>query len=148
MIEQNYYGWPGQALNLEPDTDVIDLSGILRYASYPDMEERKPRKYPFTDVGVDDNENLFIDVALPGFTKDDIEIERIGEKLHIRGAANFAEEIVEEYFEQNIVQDDFERIIVIDDKYQAGSVVASMADGLLTIMIEPQATVSAKIEIK
>ena len=110
--------------------------------------EKRPRKYPLTDIGLDAQDNLFVDVALPGFKREDVEIERIDDRLIIKGTNNFAEEIIEEYFEQNIIQDDFERVIVLDEKYQTGDVTAQMEHGLLTVMIAPKEKIVTKIEIK
>lgn len=126
-----------------------DLENLKNLLATPKVDtSKKPRKYPLTDIGVDSKDNLFIDVALPGFDKDDIGIERVDDRLHIKGVNNFAEEVIEEYFQQSIIQDDFERIIVIEEKYQTGDITAQMDKGMLTVMIAPKEKEVTKVEIK
>lgn len=126
------------------------LQELKYFSELPQVAEegKKPRKYPLTDIGMDSKENLFIDVALPGFDRDDIEIKRVDNRLYIKGVNNFAEEVIEEYYAQNIIQDDFERVIVIDDKYVTGDITASMDKGMLTVMISPKEKEVTTVEIK
>ncbi len=121
---------------------------ILNTIEKNSQNTKRPRKYPFTDIGVDANDNLFIDMALPGFKREDLEINRVDDKLHVKGVNNFTEEIIEEYYEQNILQDDFERIIHLDEKYQTGDITATIEDGMLTVMIVPKEKITTKVEIK
>lgn len=92
--------------------------------------------YPSTDIITKDN-NLIIDIAIPGFERDNIDIEIIGNELIISGE-NLEEIEVKEYHQKQINRKQFERIIVLRKEYASGDVSAKLENGILSVTIKPK----------
>ena len=105
------------------------------------------KRYPLTDISMDKNKVVYIELAVAGFSKEDIDLEIKGNKLHIKGT-NSREELDLEYVQRHISNQDFERVIALDDKYLSGKFDAELNDGILTIMIEPVEPEKIKISLK
>jgi len=109
--------------------------------------QSKIARYPLTNIGTDEKDNLFIEVAVAGFKKEEISIERKGNELHICG--EFLQEDLEiNYYQKHISQEPFKRVIVLHEKYVNGEINASVEDGILTIMVQPKEEEKSFIEIK
>jgi HSP20 family molecular chaperone IbpA len=109
----------------------------------------KVRRYPLTNLGVDDKDNLVIEVAIAGFGPDDIEISTSGNELIIEGSV-VTEDVEKgtEYFQKHISSEDFKRIIRLSDEYIGGNIDASYKNGILTIVVEKNEPEKKLIEIK
>lgn len=92
--------------------------------------------YPSTDIITKDN-NLIIDIAIPGFERDNIDIEIIGNELIISGE-NLEEIEDKEYHQKQINRKQFERIIVLRKEYANGDVSAKLENGILSVTIKPK----------
>lgn len=94
-------------------------------------------RYPLTNIGFDADEVLYIDVAIAGFSKDEIQIEQKENKLYITGRKLTGSNEVT-YIQEHISKNDFERVIVLSENYVDGTITANVSNGLLIIQIEPE----------
>lgn len=111
----------------------------------PDMP--KVHRYPLTNLGIDKDDNLIFEIAIAGFTRDEIKIEQYGNKIIVKGSKREQNNDIK-YFQQHISASDFERIIVLHDKYVDGEITANMENGILTLKIKPSDKNYKLIEIK
>ena len=107
----------------------------------------KVHRYPLTNLGIDKDDNLIIEIAIAGFTRDEIKIEQHGNKIIVKGSKREQNNDIK-YFQQRISTSDFERIIVLHDKYVDGEITANMENGILTLKIKPSNKNYKLIEIK
>jgi HSP20 family molecular chaperone IbpA len=107
----------------------------------------KISRYPLTNIGTDSDNVLYIEVAIAGFSKEDIDLEMNGNYLHIIGTAKKQDNKVN-YYQQYISSKDFERILSLDEKYVEGDLSATIEDGILKITIQPKEPRKKLIEIK
>lgn len=107
----------------------------------------KVKRYPLTDIGTDENDNLIINVAIAGFDKDDIDIEIQGNELHISGTVEEPTTDVK-YVQKHISNNDFERILVLHENYIGGDIEAKVEKGILTIKIQSKEPARKLIEIQ
>lgn len=108
--------------------------------------EGKVARYPLTNLGYDENKVLYIEVAVAGFGKDDIELEQKGNQLHISGKMPEVDENVT-YIQQHISASDFERIVVLHENYVGGDIQANVINGVLTITVRPKEQAKRLISI-
>lgn len=121
-----------------------DLDWFLRPMSGSD----KVARYPLTNIGIDSDETLHIEVAVAGFDKDDIEIELKGNYLIITGNIIIPEEKEDiRYIQEHISANTFSRRIVLNDVYLGGEIRANVSNGILTITIDPKEPVRKLIAI-
>jgi HSP20 family molecular chaperone IbpA len=103
-------------------------------------EPKEAPRYPLTNLSTDADENLYIEIATAGFSKEMLEIELIeGFGLHVNGIW-VPEDLDEDYtyHQKHISQRDFVRKIALDEVYLDGEIHSSYNDGMLTIMILPK----------
>lgn len=112
--------------NIKTSSELEDLKKIFNRDAH----------YPSTDIITKDN-NLIIDIAIPGFERDNIDIEIIGNELIISGE-NLEEIEDKEYHQKQINRKQFERIIVLRKEYASGDVSAKLENGILTVTIKPK----------
>lgn len=106
-------------------------------------------RYPLTNIGYDDNHVLYIELAVAGFSKEDISIDLTGDILTITGVKSDSEELVDiNWKEKNISSKDFERKIRLGDSYLGSEINASMEDGILSIIIPSTTPDKTVITIK
>jgi molecular chaperone IbpA len=96
------------------------------------------------------SENMYgIELAVAGFTQQDIDIECDAKTLYIRGKNNTADSVAKkEYVHRGISQKKFIRTFRLAEHIQVSS--AELTDGILTIMLElviPENLKPRKIEI-
>ena len=102
-------------------------------------------RYPLTNIGYDSEDTLHIQLALAGFSKDDISIDLKGDILTITGEQSTAYEGIT-WMHHNVSTKNFERRISLGENYIGSQVQAKMVDGVLNITIkstEPDKTVIA-----
>ena len=112
--------------NIKTSSELEDLKKIFNRDAH----------YPSTDIITKDN-NLIIDIAIPGFERDNIDIEIIGNELIISGE-NLEEIEDKEYHQKQINRKQFERIIVLRKDYASGDVSAKLENGILSVTIKPK----------
>ena len=111
-----------------------------------EMAARKESNYPAYNIAKDDEENYRIEVALAGFSKDDISIET--EKGMLKIEANKTEER-SNYIHQGIAQRGFSKLFRLAEHMKVDD--ACFNDGILTIALRrqiPEADRPQKIAIK
>ena len=92
--------------------------------------------YPKDNLMRTDN-TVIIELALAGFTKDDIEIERDGASLVVKGSKGFTEDDEEvTYVRRNIAYRSFTKSYTVGTEYQ--DIRARFKDGILSIHLEKQ----------
>ena len=112
--------------NIKTSSELEDLKKIFNRDAH----------YPSTDIITKDN-NLIIDIAIPGFERDNIDIDIIGNELIISGE-NLEEIEDKEYHQKQINRKQFERIIVLRKEYASGDVSAKLENGILSVTIKPK----------
>lgn len=118
----------------------------MNYDQFRDLDwffrpqgQKQVARYPLTNLGVDEDNTLYIEVAVAGFSKEDVELELKGNQLHIIGSKD--EEIIEKeinYIQKHISSNDFERIITLHENYVGGDISASVKEGILSIKVKPK----------
>lgn len=113
------------------------------------MQGEKIPRYPLTNIGYDDEDNLFIEIAVAGFNKNDIKINLRGNEIHIIGEKKDTNESnIRKYLQQHISTNNFERIIVLHELYVNGDIDAEFQNGILTIIVKPKESAKKEIKIK
>lgn len=107
----------------------------------------KVARYPLTDMGIDKDDILHIDIAVAGFTQDDITITQVGNQLHVNGKSSNEKPDIQ-YIQKHISINDFSRILVLHENYVGGDVSASMKNGILKITVKPKAEMTKNISIE
>jgi molecular chaperone IbpA len=90
-----------------------------------------------------------IEVAVAGFTKDEISVEVDQDQLTIRGIKDRPEEAEVEYLHRGLAARDFEQVFTLAEYMEIRG--AEVKDGMLKIAIEriiPDALLPRKIEVK
>jgi HSP20 family protein len=101
---------------------------------------------PEINIEKDKYDVLFIDVAVPGYDKENINVEIKGNSLYISGKAAKSKD--RHVIAKNIFSDDFERSILLDENYASGEIDAIIENGILRIVVRPKKPFSNKINIK
>lgn len=102
---------------------------------------------PYNTRKVDDN-RFVVELALSGFSKDEIDITVEDNKLIIRGSVNKEEVNQSEFLYKGIATRNFTRMFMLDDYLEVKG--ADLTDGLLKVYIEriiPPEKLPKKIEI-
>ena len=103
--------------------------------------------YPKDNIIRTDN-TVIIELALAGFTKDDIEIERDGASLVVKGSKGFAEDDEDvTYVRRTIADRSFTKRYTVGTEY--ADIRARFKDGILSINLEkePEKETKKLIEI-
>jgi HSP20 family molecular chaperone IbpA len=130
------------------DTIARRLSDVQGFHNlfFPGVE--KVNRYPLTNISIDDEQVIHIEVACAGFTRSEISLEMEGNVLNIIGSKPDNERTNVKYLQKHISSDDFVREISFHDRYVGGDVDASLANGLLYITIKPNGKMKSTIQIK
>lgn len=107
----------------------------------------KVERYPLTDLSVGEDDILHIDIAIAGFSKDQITIEQSSNKIIVKGSKP-ADESKRKYIQQCISTNDFSRVLILHENYVDGEVSAEFENGILQIEVKPKKQVTNKIKIK
>ena len=114
-----------------------------------DSSRTKPNRYPLTNLYIDDNEDVIVEIAAAGFDKDNIDIELIGDTLIISGKYEESEEDrSRDYIQKHISTSSFERKIRLHKDYLNGDIEAEFKNGLLKVIIKKKEQPRKLIEIK
>ncbi|MCD6309137.1 MAG: Hsp20/alpha crystallin family protein [Candidatus Eremiobacteraeota bacterium] len=147
-IRSSYWGWnpviAQEALRLAMGEMLSELFGL-------DSEEESPALWhPLADI-YEHGKNLVIEVALPGISKDQLEIHATSDLLVIKGSADQPEKKAK-YFLAEIPRGEFTRILALPHKVIPEKIRARIRQGLLTVRLpileKKQAEKSYKIRIE
>lgn len=111
------------------------------------FEGSKVARYPLTNLGIEENGNLLIEIAIAGFNKENVNIELKGNQLHVVGSNEPKENETVSYIQKHISSTSFERIIVLHEKYVGGDISAKITDGILSIEVIPKEQLKRFIKI-
>jgi molecular chaperone IbpA len=114
---------------------------------HDDMTQNIPNYPPYNIKKVEDNKYV-IEVAVAGFSKSEIEIEFVDDKLIVRGNANEDDNSFD-WLYKGIATRNFTRTFALDDKIEIKD--ASLVNGMLKIALEkiiPEHKKPKKIEVK
>lgn len=103
---------------------------------------RRGRRLPGPAINVMENENEFIlELASPGFCKEDYVLQVEDNTLTITGKGNESEEeVARNYNRREFSTSSFERSFLLPDYVKSDEIAASCADGILTIHIPKHET--------
>jgi len=109
----------------------------------------KTTRYPLTNLFIDENENVVVEIAAAGFDKDNIDIELVGDTLVIIGKyEETQEEKSRDYIQKHISSSSFERKIRLHKDYLNGDIEAEFKNGLLRVIVKKKEQPRKLIEIK
>lgn len=92
-------------------------------------------KYPVSNLSVDSDGSIFLEIAVSGFSKDDIEIKQEGSYLVIEGKKKESKAKDRKYIYHDISKKDFVRKYEVNEKLNVSELKANLDNGILTIEI-------------
>jgi molecular chaperone IbpA len=98
------------------------------------MFESVNTNYPRYNVVRTDEESVSVEVAVPGFTKEEVKVEQDGNKLQIKAKAIDWLQEGESYLHKGFSSKGFDRQFILGEFMEVDSV--RLKDGILTINIE------------
>ena len=102
--------------------------------------------YPRYNI-IESKGNYRIEIALPGWSKDELEVVADGEELHVKGKKEHKLDDGERFVHQGLSLKSFERSFILNSELQVEEV--NLQDGLLTITLSRTPNSKRKIlEIK
>ena len=110
----------------------IDLSKFWLGLDIPSMPSYTDTGYPRYNV-IENKGNYRIEVAVPGWKKEELEIVAEGEELHIAGKKEQKLEVNEKFVHQGLSLKSFDRRFILNPDLQVEKV--NLQDGLLTIAL-------------
>ena len=110
----------------------IDLSKFWLGLDMPSMPQYTETAYPRYNV-IERNGNYRIEVAVPGWKKEELEIIAEGEELRITGKKEHKLNDGEVFVHQGLSLKSFDRRFILNPDLQVDKV--SLQDGLLTIAL-------------
>jgi molecular chaperone IbpA len=122
------------------------LVGFDRYFSAPHHQNGN---YPPHNIVKYSDNSYGIEVAVAGFTKDEVTVEVDQDQLTIRGIKNRTNDSEVEYLHRGLAARDFEQTFTLAEYMEV--VGAKVADGMLHIDIQrlvPEALKPRQIEVK
>jgi HSP20 family protein len=126
---------------LQPPFAELSLARNLMNALTPVVQETA-RYVPSIEISEKDG-NYVIDVALPGFTPDDIEIDISGNDLTISGTYERSREDRRTHYSE-FTQASFSRTITLPQEINVNQVTATFDNGVLHIVAPPMAPIAAR----
>jgi molecular chaperone IbpA len=138
------------ALRTINTADLANLSralvGFDRYFTAPHHQNGN---YPPHNIVKYDDTHYGIEVAVAGFSKEEVTVEVDQDQLTIRGVKNRGDENTVEYLHRGLAARDFEQTFTLAEYMEVRG--AKVADGMLQIDIRrivPEALKPRQIEIK
>ena len=110
----------------------IDLSKFWLGLDMPTMQSYTDTGYPRYNV-IENKGNYRIEVAVPGWKKEELEIVADGEELHIAGKKEQKLEVDVKFDHQGLSLKSFDRRFILNPDLQVDKV--NLQDGLLTIAL-------------
>ena len=138
------------ALRTINTADLANLSralvGFDRYFTAPHHQNGN---YPPHNIVKYDDTHYGIEIAVAGFSKEEVTVEVDQDQLTIRGVKNRSDENTVEYLHRGLAARDFEQTFTLAEYMEVRG--ARVADGMLQIDIQrivPEALKPRQIEIK
>lgn len=130
------------------DTLARRLSDVQGFQNlfFPGVE--KVNRYPLTNISIDSEHVIHVEVACAGFTRSEVSLEMEGNVLFITGKKPDNERTDVKYLQKHISSDDFVRSLTFHDRYVGGDVDATLANGMLYITVKPNGKLKSTIQIK
>ena len=116
-----------------------------RFASMPTYEDTSYPRFNVTKNG----DSYTIEVALAGYSKEDIVVERVDDVLRIQGEKSLRDVADESYLHRGITRKAFKRAFTISEDVRIDK--AAFVDGILTVDLHveiPEERRPRKIEIE
>lgn len=111
----------------------IDLSKFWLGLDVPTMPHYTESAYPRYNIIECKGGDYRIEIALPGWSKDELEVIADGEELHVKGKKERKLSDDEQFVHQGLSLKSFERRFILNSELQVDSV--SKSNGLLTISL-------------
>jgi HSP20 family protein len=121
--------------NLPDKFSMTDLIGIWKDASSTTVPAINIRNI---------NENMHIDVALPGLDKQDLDLRVNGNSLLISGKNRKEENSSERFFTREFNYSSFSRSIPLPENTDSDKITASYRNGILNIVVLRSLTVKTR----
>jgi HSP20 family protein len=105
--------------------------------------------YPKVDIVLKDDE-LIIDAAVPGLSREDVNLEVADNILTISAKSNQVEEYKDRYYTKEIKRSYFSRSFKLNDNLDVTKISATLVNGILTISIphlKPDSFEKQKIKV-
>ncbi len=130
-----------------PQRDWTDININLFDWSKWEIPKVETPKYPVSNYYIQKDGTSVIEIACSGFSKDELKIERIGDKLTVIGEKYSTEkENEKKYSYRNIAQRDFKLSYKCSDKMDLDNIDISLDLGILKIVIPMKENEKPKIE--
>lgn len=121
----------------DPFFDLFDIDfDQLRPERLLSLDD-KVQRYPLTNIGRDKNNNLVVEIACAGFSLNELSIQTEENVIIIKGHHEEKDDREVKYIQEHISSTDFTRKIYMIPLYVGGQVLASLKDGILTIIVKP-----------
>jgi molecular chaperone IbpA len=127
------------------DFGVPSTSNFLTYNRFPTVCNNRPDSfkdffpsYPKTDLYVNKNSDLVFDIAVTGFSEDQIEVTVENNTLRITAETKEKDDEDKKYIARNLARRAFDVSYKLDHKYDLKTAKVKLENGLLTITIPIQ----------
>lgn len=100
--------------------------------------------HPSLDMYLE-KDSVVVEMALPGLTRDEIEIHVVGDSLTVKGESRReAEGKEKDYYHRELVRGSFSRTMALPCEVQPEKVKATFKDGILRILLPQKEEAKAK----
>lgn len=144
MAKKELYLW-------NPFKELENLRNEIDRFFDTDYESDSKLIFPTTDISEDDK-NVYINIDLPGLTKDNVELEINDGYLKVKGKKEEKKEEKDKkrhYYRKERFYGEFERTIALPEYVKMEKAEASFKDGVLEIIIpKKEEKQPKKLEIK
>ena len=110
----------------------IDLSKFWLGLDMPQLPSYTEHAYPRYNI-IESKGNYRIEIALPGWSKEELEVVADGEELHVKGKKEHKLDDGERFVHQGLSLKSFERRFILNSELQVDEV--NLQDGLLTVSL-------------
>lgn len=112
---------------------TFDTKGINHTVKTPDV----PR-YPLTDISYDDNKVAYIDIAVAGWSKDELSVQVEDNAIVVKGHKEQTKDDKKREYKQRLISTgDFKRTLYLNNTYTGGEIDVKLKDGILSITVQP-----------
>ncbi len=103
-------------------------------------------KFPFADIFKNEDDTLYIKLAVAGFSREDLDIELENDILTVKGTIQNKDLDDKTYYQKQIARRDFVQKFTVAPQYvNSKNINASTKDGILTISISISETSKPKV---
>lgn len=110
--------------------DLLDQPSDLAY----DFFDYPP--YPVSNIGIEENGDLFMEIGVPGFNENELDIEFIKNELHIKGEKKSEESKKRAYIARKLAQRNFKDLkFTLSKRFDFAKTQCKLNNGILYIDI-------------